>query len=151
MKMALREAENAFREGEVPVGAVVVSPKGDVLGKGYNQREQMNDPTAHAEMLAISAAANTLQDWRLENCLLYVTLEPCPMCAGAIVNARIETVIYGTVDETAGACGSRFEICGQPVMNHKTSVVSGVLEEQCRQLLSEFFTQSRNPSPPRFT
>jgi len=147
MKLALREAEKAYELGEVPVGAVVVSPRGEILGKGYNQREHLHDPTAHAEMLAISAAANSLGNWRLENCTIYVTLEPCPMCAGAIVNARIETVVYGTADQTAGACGSRYDICGEEVMNHKTAVVSGVLEEQCRQILTEFFTLTRDQSP----
>jgi tRNA(adenine34) deaminase len=151
MKVALREAERAFAQQEVPIGAVVVSGKGEVLGKGYNQREQLNDPTAHAEILAITAAANTRRDWRLDDCTLYVTLEPCPMCAGAIVNARIPTVVYGTEDKTAGACGSRFSICGEPVMNHKTSVVSGVLEERCRQLLAEFFSQIRSRGDVRKT
>ncbi len=143
MKLALGEAQKAYAEQEIPIGAVVVSSQGEILGKGYNQRERLNDPTAHAEMLAISAAANTQSDWRLDDCSIYVTLEPCPMCAGAIVNARIATVIYGTADTGAGACGSRFDICGSNVLNHKTSVVSGVMEEQCQQLLSEFFTQVR--------
>lgn len=151
MQIALREAEKAYEQGEVPVGAIVVSPRGEILGKGYNQRESLNDPTAHAEMLAISAAANTLGDWRLENCLLYVTLEPCPMCAGAIVNARLETVVYGAADKTAGACGSEYEICGQPIMNHTTSVVSGVLADQCQQILTEFFTLTRNNSQTEIT
>jgi len=143
MKLALREADKAFAAEEIPIGAVVISPKGEILGKGYNQREQLNDPTAHAEMLAISAAANTLGDWRLDGCSIYVTLEPCPMCGGAIVNARIETVIFGTTDTGAGACGSRFDICGSNLLNHKTSVISGVMEEQCKQILSDFFTQVR--------
>ena len=151
MKAALAEAEKAYEAGEVPVGAIVVSPTGEMLGKGYNQREALNDPTAHAEMLAISAAANSLEDWRLENCLLYVTLEPCPMCAGAIVNARIETVIYGAADQSAGACGSKFSICGESILNHKTSVVSGVLADQCQQILTEFFSQTRNPLRSNFT
>ena len=144
MQVALREAEMAYEKKEVPIGAVVVSREGDLLGKGHNQREHLNDPTAHAEILAITAAANTLGDWRLDGCTLYVTLEPCPMCAGAIVNARIATVVYGATDRTAGACGSAFEICGRKVMNHKTSVVSGVMSEQCQQLLTEFFTLVRH-------
>lgn len=143
MKLALRESDKAFAAEEIPIGAVVVSAKGEILGKGYNQREQLKDPTAHAEMLAISAAANTRGDWRLDDCTIYVTLEPCPMCAGAIVNARIATVVYGTSDSGAGACGSKFDICGSNILNHKTSVISGVLEEQCRQVLSEFFSQVR--------
>lgn len=151
MKVALREADRAFAQQEVPIGAVVVSAKGEVLGKGYNQREQLYDPTAHAEILAITAAANTRRDWRLDDCTLYVTLEPCPMCAGAIVNARIPTVVYGTADKAAGACGSKFSICGEPVMNHTTHVVSGVLEPQCRQLLAEFFSQIRDEGSIRRT
>jgi len=147
MKMALREARKAFQAEEVPIGAVVVSRTGDVLGKGYNQREHLKDPTAHAEILAITAAANTRGDWRLDDTILYVTLEPCPMCAGAIVNARIPTVVYGAPDKAAGGCGSKFGICGGTLMNHTTSVLSGVLEEQCQALLAEFFRTIRAGRP----
>jgi len=150
MKVALREAEKAYEKKEIPIGAVVVSKEGDIIGKGHNQREHLNDPTAHAEILAITAAANTIKDWRLQGATIYVTLEPCPMCAGAVVNARIATVVYGATDTTAGACGSAFDICGQKVMNHKTSVVSGVLADQCQQLLTEFFTLVRNGNSDRF-
>jgi len=144
MQVALKEAEKALEMKEVPVGAVIVSDEGEILGKGYNQREHLSDPTAHAEILAITAAANTRGDWRIDNATAYVTLEPCPMCAGALVNARITTVVFGVYDKTAGGCGSRFSICGEPLMNHKTSVVSGVLADQCQSLLTEFFRQVRN-------
>lgn len=144
MKLALREAERAMQKEEVPIGAVIVSSHGEILGKGYNQRESLKDPTAHAEILAITAAANTRGDWRLDDTIIYVTLEPCAMCAGAIVNARIPTVVFGAMDKTAGGCGSKFTICGQQVMNHKTAVVSGVLEDQCQALLTQFFEQIRS-------
>ncbi len=143
MKMALKEAGRALQKEEVPIGAVIISAAGEILGKGHNQRESLKDPTAHAEILAITAAANTKGDWRLDDAIIYVTLEPCAMCAGAIVNARIPTVVFGTADRAAGGCGSRFTICGQQVMNHKTAVVSGVLEDQCQSLLTQFFEQIR--------
>jgi len=151
MKLALREAEKAFLIDEVPIGAIVVSPRGEILGKGYNQREKLHDPTAHAEILAITAATNTIGQWRLSDSIIFVTLEPCPMCAGAIVNARIPTVVYGTADQDSGACGSRFDICGTQVMNHKTSVVSGVLEEECQGILTEFFTTLRDHTQNKIT
>lgn len=143
MRLALREAERALQKEEVPIGAVIVSANGEVLGKGHNQRESLKDPTAHAEILAITAA-NTKGDWRLDNTIIYVTLEPCAMCAGAIVNARIPTVVFGTADRAAGGCGSRFTICGQQVMNHKTTVISGVMQERCQSLLTQFFEQIRS-------
>ncbi|MEJ2051158.1 MAG: tRNA adenosine(34) deaminase TadA [Calditrichota bacterium] len=143
MKVALREAEKAFQADEVPIGAVIVTNTGEILGKGYNQRECLKDPTAHAEILAITAAANTRGDWRLDDTILYVTLEPCPMCAGAIMNARIPTVVYGAPDKAAGGCGSKFDICGGSLMNHTVTVISGVLEDQCQSLLAEFFRTIR--------
>ena len=105
MKQALVQAQKAFEAEEIPIGAIVVH-NGKIIGRGYNQREQLNDPTAHAEIIAITAAANTIGDWRLNNCSLYVTKEPCPMCAGAIINSRLEMLIFGTYDEETGCCGS---------------------------------------------
>lgn len=142
MRAALRLAQQAFAEGEVPIGAVVVH--GDqIIGEGYNQRETLKDPTAHAEMIAITQAAQTLDSWRLLDCTMYVTLEPCPMCAGAIVLARIPTVIYGTPDPKAGACHSLFQITTDSRLNHRAQVLSGVLQDECRGLLQEFFAQQR--------
>jgi tRNA(adenine34) deaminase len=142
MKSALDLAGQAFEEGEVPVGAVIVLD-GRIIGTGYNQREQLSDPTAHAEMIAITQAAGELGSWRLENCTLYCTLEPCPMCAGAIVQARISTVIYGTTDPKAGACHSLFEITNDPRLNHRAVVLGGVMQDECRAILQDFFAQQR--------
>ena len=142
MKLALSQAERAFDLEEVPVGAVVV--KGNhLIGKGHNQREMLADPTAHAEIIAITAAANFLNDWRLEGCTLYVTKEPCAMCAGAAVNARLEKVVFGCYDEEAGCCGSLYQLCGDPRFVHSTAVKGGVLEEDCQSLLINFFKSRR--------
>ncbi len=142
MKLALVEAERAFDMEEVPVGAVVV--KGNhILGKGHNQCEMLRDPTAHAEVIAITAAANQLSDWRLEGCRLYVTKEPCAMCAGAILNSRLEQVIFGCYDEREGCCGSLYQLCGDPRFSHKTAVKGGLLEEQCGSILTAFFNSRR--------
>ena len=142
MRSALDLADQAAREEEVPVGAVIVQD-GRVVGEGYNRREQLNDPTAHAEMLAITQAASTLESWRLEGCTLYVTLEPCPMCAGAIVQARVPTVVYGTDDAKAGACRSLYEITTDPRLNHRCEVIGGVLQAECRGVLQTFFRARR--------
>ena len=142
MKTALKEAEGAFEEGEVPVGAIVVRAN-HVIGKGHNEKERLKDPTAHAEILAITAAANFLGDWRLNECTLYVTKEPCPMCAGAIINSRISQLVFGTYDEAEGCCGSLYQICGDPRFPHKTSVKGGVLEKECSTLLVRFFESKR--------
>ncbi|MBX3438542.1 MAG: tRNA adenosine(34) deaminase TadA [Planctomycetaceae bacterium] len=142
MSRALDLARRAFDEDEVPVGALIVH-QDRLLGEGYNQREALNDPTAHAEMIAITQAAQTLGSWRLEGCTLFVTLEPCPMCAGAIVQARIPTVIYGTTDPKAGACHSLFRITDDARLNHRSTVIGGVLREDCRSLLQEFFAKQR--------
>ncbi|MDP7128788.1 MAG: nucleoside deaminase, partial [Candidatus Marinimicrobia bacterium] len=115
-----------------------------IIGRGYNQREQLNDPTAHAEIIAITAAANTLEDWRLNNCTLFVTKEPCPMCAGAIVNARLKMVIFGCYDEEAGCCGSLYQLCGDPRFKTKVSVKGGVLEKQSISLIQDFFKLQRS-------
>jgi len=142
MEYALREAEQAYKRKEVPVGAVIVHD-GRIIGKRYNQIESLNDPTAHAEMIAITAAATFLGDRRLQDCTLYVTLEPCPMCAGAIVQARIPKLVYGAWDPKAGACGTLFNIVQDDRLNHRAEVVGGVLEERCSALLKEFFLTVR--------
>lgn len=142
MRAALQLARQAFDEGEVPIGAVIVH-NDRIIGEGYNQRESLKDPTAHAEMIAITQAAQSLESWRLLDCTIYVTLEPCPMCAGAIVLARIPTVIYGATDPKAGACHSLFQITEDPRLNHRATVLSGVLQQECRGLLQEFFAQQR--------
>jgi len=142
MKMALEEAELGMREDEVPIGAVIVH--GDrVIARAHNQREQLHDPTAHAEMIAITQAAEAVQSWRLDDCTLYVTLEPCPMCAGAIVQARIPTVVYGAADPKAGAVRTLFRLLDDPRLNHRCLIVSGVLAEPCGQILTRFFQQQR--------
>lgn len=142
MKKALDLAIVAFEQEEVPVGAIVVC-EGRVIGEGYNQREQLNDPTAHAEMIAITQAASTLGSWRLTDCTLYVTLEPCPMCAGAIIQARVPTVIYGTDDPKAGACQSLYQITSDARLNHRAAVLGGVMLQDCRDILQLFFRQQR--------
>jgi len=137
MRLALQEAEKAFEHEEVPVGALVVH-KGRIIGKGYNQMELLQDPTAHAEMIAITAAANHLQSRRLEECTLYVTLEPCPMCAGAIVLSRIPTLVFGAYDSKAGACGTLFNIVEDKRLNHNPHVVGGVCDRESEEFVGEF-------------
>lgn len=142
MRRALDLAHSAFAAEEVPIGAVVVH--GDrVIGEGFNQREQLRDPTAHAEMIAITQAAQALESWRLLDCTLYVTLEPCPMCAGAIVQARIPTVVYGTDDPKAGACRTLYRLTDDARLNHRAAVIGGVLQAECRAILQEFFALQR--------
>ena len=143
MQYALVQAEKAYEAGEVPVGAVVVF-KNRIIGRGYNQREQLNDPTAHAEIIAITAAANTLEDWRLNDCFLFVTKEPCPMCAGAIVNARFKMVVFGCYDEQEGCCGSLYQLCGDPRFKTQVAVKGGVLEKRSLSLIQDFFKLKRN-------
>jgi tRNA(adenine34) deaminase len=145
MMAALREAHQAFDANEVPVGAVIVQD-GKIIGRGYNQIEQLKDPTAHAEMIAITAASNHLQSKRLEKCTLYVTLEPCPMCAGAIVLARIPTLIFGVFDPKAGACGTLYNITEDKRLNHTAHVVGGVCDAESEALLKEFFSNMRRSS-----
>ncbi len=142
MRLALQEAEAALRENEVPVGAVIVQ-RGRVVAAAHNQREGLRDPTAHAEMIAITQAAAALGSWRLEGCTLYVTLEPCPMCAGAILQARIPLVVYGAADPKAGAVCSLFRLLDDPRLNHRCQIVPGVLAEACAQMLTRFFQQQR--------
>jgi tRNA(adenine34) deaminase len=143
MEMALAEAKAAALEDEVPVGAIIVSLEKGVIGQAHNQRERLHDPTAHAEMIAITQAAQALRSWRLDGCALYVTLEPCPMCAGAIVQARLPLVIYGAADPKAGACATLYQITTDPRLNHRARVVSGVLAERCGAVLSAFFADKR--------
>lgn len=138
MHNALNEARKAYEEGEVPVGAVVVL-ENRVIGRGHNQTETLQDPTAHAEILAITAAANYLSSWRLEGTSLYVTLEPCPMCAGAIVNSRIKTLVFGAFDPKRGACGSLYNIVQDDRLNHRVQLFSGVLADESSELLRQFF------------
>ena len=142
MKKALIQADKAFKSEEIPVGAVVIK-EDKVIGRAYNQREQLNDPTAHAEIIAITAAANTLGDWRLNGCTLYVTKEPCSMCAGAIINARLDMIVFGCYDEAEGCCGSLYQLCGDPRFKTKVSVMGGVMENQSLSLLKEFFNFRR--------
>jgi tRNA(adenine34) deaminase len=143
MEMALQEALAAAAEDEVPIGAVIVSFAQGVIGQAHNQREQLLDPTAHAEMIAITQAAGALRSWRLEDCVLYVTLEPCPMCAGAIVLARLPLVVYGASDPKAGACETLFRIPSDGRLNHRAQVVGGVLADRCGAVLSDFFAKKR--------
>jgi tRNA(adenine34) deaminase len=142
MRAALNQALLAYEQGEVPVGAVIVHDS-KILGRGYNQRELLNDPTAHAEMIAITEAAEALQSWRLEDCTMYVTLEPCPMCAGAIVNSRIKRVVYGATDPKAGACGTLFNLVQDSRLNHRASLQTGILGEEAGELLKSFFREAR--------
>jgi len=143
MRQALQEAEAAEEEGEVPIGAVIVHGERKVIASDHNRREQLRDPTAHAEMLAITQAAEALGSWRLEDCTLYVTLEPCPMCAGAILQARIPRVVYGADDSKAGAVQSIFKLLSDVRLNHQCSLVSGILAEPCGSILTRFFQRQR--------
>jgi tRNA(adenine34) deaminase len=143
MELALEEAALAADDDEVPVGCVIVSFEHGVLARAHNQRERLRDPTAHAEMIAITQAAQALPSWRLENCALYVTLEPCPMCAGAIVQARLPLVVYGAADPKAGACDTLYQITTDPRLNHRAQVIGGVLADRCAAVLSDFFAARR--------
>ena len=142
MRLALAEAQAAGAEGEVPVGAIIVCD-GRIVGRGRNACERLQDATAHAEILAISAASQSLGTWRLEDCTLYVTLEPCAMCAGAILHARVARLVYGAPDPKAGACGSVLSVMNHPQLNHKVEVTSGLLAEECGSLLTNFFRARR--------
>jgi tRNA(adenine34) deaminase len=142
MEQAFREAEIAYEKGEVPIGAVVVHQK-TIIGRGHNLMETLQDPTAHAEMIAITAAADNLGSRRLEKTTLYVTLEPCTMCAGAIVLARIPVLVYGASDSKAGAAGTLYNIVQDERLNHRVDLVKGILENKCSLILSEFFRKLR--------
>jgi tRNA(adenine34) deaminase len=142
MSAALKEAEKAFEAGEVPIGAVVIN-QNKVIGKGFNQVEKLKDATAHAEMIALTAASENLGNWRLNECDLYVTVEPCIMCAGAILVSRVRNLYFGTMDTKFGACGSVFDLLETDKYNHKVSIYSGILETESRSLLEEFFVTKR--------
>jgi tRNA(adenine34) deaminase len=142
MSAAMKEAEEAYKKNEVPVGAVIVK-KDTIIARAHNQVEMLQDPTAHAEIIAIGAAANYLGAWRLEGCTLYVTLEPCPMCAGAIVLARLDRLVFGSFDPKMGACSTIYNIVQDQRLNHRVEVISGMLEDDSRILLREFFAKKR--------
>lgn len=142
MREAILEAKKAEKLGEVPIGAVIVKD-GVIIGRGHNLRETELDPTAHAELIAIKAASEHLSAWRLLDCTLYVTLEPCPMCAGAIVQSRVKRVVYGTTDYKAGCAGTLMNLLQEPRFNHETELTSGILQEECSNMLSNFFKQLR--------
>ena len=142
MNEAIAEAKKALIQGEIPVGAVVVYD-GKVIGRGHNVREATGDPTAHAEMLALREAARAIGHWRLIGCTLYVTLEPCPMCAGAVINGRVDRVCFGAFDPKAGCCGTLYDLTGEKKFNHHPSVTGGVLEDECAKLLQDFFSEKR--------
>ena len=146
MKYALVEAVKAYDNDEVPVGAIIIKDN-QIIGKGFNQKELLKDSTAHAEIIAITSASNHLESWRLNDCIMYVTMEPCAMCSGAIINSRIKSVYFGVYDEGSGCCGSLCQICQDPRMNHQTSVRGGVLEENSKTLLQDFFRIKREPKP----
>ena len=143
MSRALLIAEDALKSGDVPVGAVVLDTFGEVLGQGRNQREEENDPSAHAEIVALRQAAKAKESWRLDGLTLVVTLEPCAMCAGAIAQARIKTVVFGAWDEKAGAVGSVWDVLRDPRAPHQVEVISGVMEEECAEILKKFFEELR--------
>ncbi len=142
MRIAIEQAKTAEENGDIPIGVVIVY-KNQIIAKAYNQREQLRDPTAHAEIIALTQAAAALENWHLNGCTMYVTLEPCPMCAGALVLARVDRLVYGCDDPKAGACKSLYNIVQDERLNHRLEVTSGVLQEQCRQQLQEFFSQRR--------
>ena len=142
MKLALLQAQKAYEKDEIPVGAIVVK-EGKVIGRGYNQREMLNDPTAHAEIIAITAAANTIEDWRLNDCMLYVTKEPCAMCAGAIINSRLKMVVFGCYDKEMGCCGSLYQLCGDSQLRNNTAVKGGIMEQECLSIIHDFFQIQR--------
>ncbi len=142
MDEALRQARKAYAAGEVPVGAVVVC-EGRVIARAFNQVELLKDATAHAEMLALTQAEQALGDWRLIDCALYVTKEPCPMCAGAVVHVRLSRVVYGAVDSKGGGAGSALNVLQHPTLNHRCEITKGVRESECRDLLRQFFAERR--------
>ena len=143
MQLALKEAESAFLQGEIPVGAVIVC-RDEVIASAHNLKEERHDPTAHAELLAIQAACAYLGRWRLSDCTMYVTLEPCPMCAGALVQSRMRRLVYGAYDAKAGAVGSVVDLLDHPRLNHRVFVTSGVLGSECQDILQRFFENLRN-------
>lgn len=150
MFAALLEAEQALEDNEVPIGAVVV--KGNkIIGRGYNQVEKLRDATAHAEMIALTAASNSIGNWRLNECSIYVTLEPCIMCTGALLSSRIQNLFFSTFDTKFGACGSVYNLAEQGKINHKINVYSGIYAEESKKLLQEFFSKLKNNSKLKFS
>ncbi len=143
MATALEEAGAATEHGDVPIGAVLIGPDGNVVARDHNRREELSDPTAHAEMLVLSAGARRSGDWRLAGHALVVTLEPCPMCAGAAVNARVDRIVYGAADLKAGAAWSLYNIPQDARLNHRCELIAGILEEDCSSMLTEFFKERR--------
>ena len=143
MTLALREAEKAFHEDEVPIGAILISSAGGILAADHNRTRQLNDPTAHAEILVLRRAGQVLNNFRLMGTTLFVTIEPCLMCAGAVIQARVERVVFGAADPKAGALGSLYDVSRDQRLNHRFEVVSGVLETECRELIQKFFEVRR--------
>jgi len=143
MKLAIEQARIAEDNGDIPIGAVIIL-ENKIIAKAYNQREQLADPTAHAEIIALTQAAAALENWHLNGCTMYVTLEPCPMCAGALVLSRMDRLVYGCDDPKSGACGSLYNIVADERLNHRLKVTAGVLVEQCKEQLQNFFQQRRN-------
>lgn len=144
MRQAIELARKAVNHGDIPIGALVLAPSGEIVGLGANARERDHDPLAHAEVVALRDAAQNLGSWRLDDCTLVVTLEPCAMCAGAIVQSRIKTLVFGAFDEKAGAVGSLWDLVRDRRLPHRAEVFSGVLATECAQLLTDFFSQSRS-------
>ena len=142
MKEALKAAQDAYDAGEVPIGAVIVH-NGEIIGRGFNRRNTEDNPLCHAEIIAINEAAHFMGDWRIEECTMYVTVEPCPMCAGAIVQARIPRVVYGAKNPKAGCAGSVLYVLNEPKLNHQVDVTEGVLKEECAAMMKEFFKRFR--------
>jgi tRNA(adenine34) deaminase len=142
MQMAINQAAIAEENGDVPIGAVIVH-EGRIIAKAYNERQQLNDPTAHAEIIALTQASESIGSWRLHGCTIYVTLEPCPMCAGALVLARIDRLVFGTEDPKTGACGSLYNIVQDSRLNHQVQITSGILKEDCKEQLQAFFHRRR--------
>ena len=142
MRIALQEAQQAAHEGEIPVGAVIVKD-GEVIAAAHNRRENDHDPTAHAELLAMRQAARVLQDWRLRSCTLYVTLEPCPMCAGAMVMSQLSECVFGAADEKQGCCGSVYDLPADPALAGQTKWRAGVMAEECGEMMRDFFAGRR--------
>ena len=150
MFAALQEAEQALEENEIPIGAVVVK-NNKIIGRGYNQVEMLKDATAHAEMIALTAAANNLGNWRLNECSIYVTLEPCIMCTGALLSSRINELFFSTFDTKFGACGSIYNLAEDGKTNHKIKVYSGIYAEESKKLLQDFFFNLKNENPMQYT
>ena len=148
MKEALREAQKAFEKNEVPIGTVAVF-KNQIIGRGHNQTEGLKDPTAHAEIIAITAAANALSSWRLNDVEMFTTVEPCIMCAGALVLARVKRIIFGARDEKFGGCGSVFNIVNEPKLNHRIEITTGVMEKEAASLMKSFFETKRKENKNR--